>query len=265
MDQYKPPPTAHLPLITTAGEFISRLHPLLQALVPAPNALGPEFSNNAKLAATTGHLRARRTGPPTTISHTIQITWTITHNTDNNIPLIQHHTTQPCLPEESKRKRGIQLGLLAIHIITSALDAIGIHINTIQLDSTSHQILEWTSYAAPRQGYNCLAKHNTDVGKELQNWSRKCKTRFTASDQPHPHDDDSESEDDTPHCINGTATHPTPRATVLFPQGPNTNSRSTPSPTTTSLNNYSMNATTYHCSKKFSTTTSLSTHATSTT
>jgi hypothetical protein len=169
MPQYKPPPIAHPPQITTAGDYVSRLYPFLQALVPVPDALEPDFSERAKLAAVAGHLQARTVGPADKRSHNLQITWVITHNTDNNSSLLQHNSTQPCLPEESRHKRGIQLGLLAIHIIAAALEAIGIHIDTIQLDSTSHQILEWTSYAAPRQGYNCLAKHNTDVGKELQN------------------------------------------------------------------------------------------------
>jgi hypothetical protein len=217
MAQYKPLPTAEPPRITTAGDYVSRLHPFLQALLPAPPTLGQEFSDNAKLAATAGNLHAKTIGPPTTRSHSIQVTWMITQNTDSNMSLIQHHTTQPCLPEESKHKRGIQLGLIAIHIIAASLEAIGIHINTIQLDSMSHQILEWTAYAAPRQGYNCISKHNTDVDKELQQWSRKSKTQFTAPDRLPLHDDDSDEEDDAPHCLTGPTASPTTRTTVLFP------------------------------------------------
>jgi hypothetical protein len=72
-------------------------------------------------------------------------------------------------------------------------------------------------YVAPRQGYNCLSKPNTDVGKELQNWTRTNTTNFTAPKANPDPDDDSDSDDDIPQCLTRHTTNDAPSTTVTYP------------------------------------------------
>jgi hypothetical protein len=59
MAQFHPPVTPPpLPPITTSGDYIARLHPFLQALVPIIDTLGHEFTAKATTAAINGTLRA---------------------------------------------------------------------------------------------------------------------------------------------------------------------------------------------------------------
>jgi hypothetical protein len=101
--------------------------------------------------------------------------------------------------EETRNKRGLQLGILGIHIIVAALEKIHLPAETITLNLGAQAIYKWTRFAAPKQGFNCLAKHNTDVGKELQQWISTTTTPFTDPKNLNPteHDTDSDSEDDT--------------------------------------------------------------------
>jgi hypothetical protein len=146
MAQFQPPLISPLPPIVTEGDYVSRLHPFLQALVPAIDTLGHDFSARAKLVAADGTLRARTRGPVNTRANNLQIDWSINSDLDgDNSLLIQHRVMLPCRPEESRCKCGIQLGLLAIHVITAALESINIQFKAIKLDAASYQVLDWTS------------------------------------------------------------------------------------------------------------------------
>jgi hypothetical protein len=79
-------------------------------------------------------------------------------------------------------KRGIQLSLLAITILLQALDSIGIHISLVHLDKETQAVLDCTTYQAPRQGFNSLAKPNSDVGRELQGWLSRTTCKFNKTD-----------------------------------------------------------------------------------
>jgi hypothetical protein len=109
------------------------------------------------------------------------------------------------------------MGLIAIHIITAALESINIKFDTIELDSTSYHTLDWTKYGAPRQGYICLSKPNTDIGKELQNWTRSNPTTFTTPETTLDRKDDSDSEDDAPQCHTRPTANATPPTTPIYP------------------------------------------------
>jgi hypothetical protein len=104
----------------------------------------------------------------------------------------------------------------------AALEAIQIAAPTITLDPGVHAIYEWTRHAAPRQGFNCLAKHNTDREKEVQTWISRAHAPFAEPDNlptTHPDiEDDSDNGDDPPICL--TRPHPPPTSltpTVLYP------------------------------------------------
>jgi hypothetical protein len=218
MAQFQPPVAPPLPPITTLGDYIARLHPFLQALIPAIDTLGHDFTVRAIPAAADGILCTRTRGPPNIRAHNLQLDWSIHNDTNSaNSLLVQHRVLLPCRPEESRTKRGIQLGLIAIHIITAALESIGIRFEAIKLDTTSHQILDRTKYTAPRQGYSCLANPSTDVGKEFQNWTRTNTTNFTEPETPTDRSEESDSEDDTPQCRTRHATNDAPPTTVTYP------------------------------------------------
>jgi hypothetical protein len=214
MPQYHTPTTIPLPPIETVGDYIARLHPFLQALLPTPSTFDHNFTTRAATAAH-GPIRARTHGPPNTRAHHLNIEWAILD--DTNTTITQHQATIPCRPEESRTKRGIQLSLIAIHIITTALTAVNVTLDTIELDATSYNTLDWTKYGAPRQGYNCLSKPNTDVGKELQNWTRSSPTIFTTPETTPERDEDSDSEDDAPQCLTRTTTTTTQSTTPIYP------------------------------------------------
>jgi hypothetical protein len=66
MPQYHPPTTIPLPPIATSGDYIARLHPFLQALLPTPTPLDHDFTTRAATATSNGSIRARTHGPPQT-------------------------------------------------------------------------------------------------------------------------------------------------------------------------------------------------------
>jgi uncharacterized protein involved in tolerance to divalent cations len=84
----------------------------------------------------------------------------------------------------------------------AALEAIQIAAPTITLDPGARAVYKWTRHAAPRQGFNCIAKHNTDIGKEVQTWISREHTPFAEPDNlptTHPdREDDSDNVDDPP-------------------------------------------------------------------
>jgi hypothetical protein len=87
----------------------------------------------------------------------------------------------------------------------------------IELDATSYHTLDWTKYGAQRQGYNCLSKPNTYVGKELQNWTRSNPTTFTTPETTPDRDEESDSENEAPQCHTRPATIAPPRTTPVYP------------------------------------------------
>jgi hypothetical protein len=97
MPQYNPPTTIPLPPIATAGDYIARLHPFLQALLPTPTTLDHDFTTRAATAASNGSIRARTHGPPNTRAHHLNIEWAIMDDTNN--PITHHRAAIPCRPE----------------------------------------------------------------------------------------------------------------------------------------------------------------------
>jgi hypothetical protein len=215
MPQYHQPTTTPLPPIATAGEYIASLHPFLQVLLPAPTTLDHDFTTRAATVANNGSIQARTRGPPNTRAHHLNIEWAIMDDTNN--PITYHRAAIPCRQEKSRTKRGIQLDLIAIHIITVALESINVTLDTIELDATCYKTLDWTKYGAPRQGYNCLSKPNTDVGKELQNWKRSSPTTFNTPETTTYRQDDSYSEDEGPQCLTGPTAATPPLTAPLYP------------------------------------------------
>jgi hypothetical protein len=101
-------------------------------------------------------------------------------------------------------------------VIVAGLEAINTGPPSITLETLSYTVCHWTKYAGPRQGYNCLAKHNTDVGKELHRWIRRTKTEFQEPEDTH-HASYIESDDDTPQCRTRPEINSCTQTEVLYP------------------------------------------------
>jgi hypothetical protein len=169
MEQYTTPQPPTITPTVTVGDYVTKLHPFLQQLVPPVSELGVNFTDRAASFIAAGALTDRARSPANTRSHSVTMDWSIeSDQAGDDSTLIQYKHKVPCGPEESRSKRGVQLGLLAIHVIVAGLEAINTGPPSITLETLSYTVYDWTKYAGPRQGYNCLAKHNTDVGKELQ-------------------------------------------------------------------------------------------------
>jgi hypothetical protein len=217
MEKYTTPQPPTITLTDTVGDCVTKLHPFLQQLVPPVSELGVNFTGRAASFISAGSLTARARSPTNRRSHSVTMDWSIKSDQfGHDSTLIQYKHKVPGGPEESRRKRGVQLGLLAINVIATGLEAINTGPPSITLETLSYTVYDWTKYAGPRQGYNCLAKHNTDVGKELQRWMRHAKAEFQEPEETY-HASDSESDDDAPQC----RTRPEPKSCstteVLYP------------------------------------------------
>jgi hypothetical protein len=101
------------------------------------------------------------------------------------------------------------------------LDSIGIHINLVQLDKATQAVLDWTMYGAPRQGFNSLAKPNSDIGRELQGWLARTTCKFNTDTAMECNDlnPDTEHEMSQPISTHDTNTHtnlPRPPAAIYW-------------------------------------------------
>jgi hypothetical protein len=103
--QFVPQSPQQHPPITTEGDFIRKLHPFLQQLVPHPNELDSTFTEKANLLATVHHLSARTTCLANTQHSRIHISWTIKGGNDL-FPetLARHQSSIHSCPEETHNK-----------------------------------------------------------------------------------------------------------------------------------------------------------------
>jgi hypothetical protein len=62
-------------------------------------------------------------------------------------------------------------------------------VDRVTLDTTTKQSLQHTRYHAPRQGFNCLAKANSDLSKEIQHKYKNTMCQFS-SDEEHKNEGD---------------------------------------------------------------------------
>jgi hypothetical protein len=62
-----------------------------------------------------------------------------------------------------------------------------------------------------------LAKPNTDVGKELQNWIRTSTANFTEPEEPTERGEESYSDNDNPQCLTRHNNDYAPPTTVTYP------------------------------------------------
>jgi hypothetical protein len=191
--------------------------------VPHPEDLDSSFTTKSTQLICGQHISARATCSANTQTSQINISWSIT-NRHKTCPetLIQHQNTIQSHQQETRNKRGLQLGIIGIHIVISALETIQVTATAITLDTGAHTIYNWTHHTAPRQGFNCLAKHNTDVRKELQSWVTRTKNPFTEPDTTYTShtDNHSDSEDDTDILICHSRLHPhttPPTPPMLYP------------------------------------------------
>jgi hypothetical protein len=210
-----PQPPTITPTVTV-GDYMTKLHTFLQQLVPPVSELGVKFTDKPASFIAAGSLTARARSPANTRSHSVFMDWSIeSDQAGDDSTLIQYKHKVPCGPEESRSKRGVQLGLLAIHVIVEGLKAINTGPPSITLETLSYTVYDWTKYAGPRQGYNCLAKHNTDVSKDLQRWMRRTKAEFQEPEDTH-HASDSESDNDAPQCRTRPELNSCPQTEVLY-------------------------------------------------
>jgi hypothetical protein len=178
----KPVPT-HPDPPTTVGEYIRRLPSFFHALFPPLEKLDEQFTEHASLVTSCGTLQAKSTSTVDTHTNSLRLDWTLYHdNTESHKCLTEFHALFPSGPKELKVKCGIQLNLLAITILTQALDSIGIHINLVHFDKETQAVLDWTMYRAPRQGFNSLTKPKSDVSRELQGWLSRTTCKFNNTD-----------------------------------------------------------------------------------
>jgi hypothetical protein len=110
----------------------------------------------------------------------------------------------------------VQLGLIALHVLVDALSQIGIEIPTVILDEQTFSVLDWTAYAGPQQGFNRLAKPNSDVGCELLRWMKSTTTDFICHDALIERDND-DQEAPVPKALLHLTTKPTPATPILYP------------------------------------------------
>jgi hypothetical protein len=217
MKQYTTPQPPTIAPTVRVGDYVTKLHPFLRQLVPPVSELGVNVTNRTASFISAGSLTARARSPATTRFYSVTMDWSIeSTQAGNDSRLIQYKHKVPCGPDESRSKRGVQLGLLAIHVIVAGLKAINTGPPSILLETLSYTVYDWTKHTGPRQGYNCLAKHNTDVGKELQHWMRRTKAEFQEPEDTH-HTSDSESDDDTPQCRTRPELNSCPQTEVLYP------------------------------------------------
>jgi hypothetical protein len=175
-------PPCHSPP-STVGEYIHRLPPFFHALFPPLDKFDKMFTEHAALVTSWGTIQATSTSKIDTNTNSLHLDWKLYYeDTKTHKCLAEFHDLFPSGPNELKVKRGIQLNLLAITILIQALDFIGIHIDLVHLDKETQAVLEWTTYQAPRQGFNSLAKPNSDVGRELQGWISRTTCQFDNAD-----------------------------------------------------------------------------------
>jgi hypothetical protein len=179
----KPTPT-HPDPPTTVGEYIRRLPSFFHALFPPLDKFDEQFTEHASIATSHSTLQAKSTSTVDTHTNSLCLDWTLSYDitTASHTCLREFHTLFPSGPQELKVKRGTQLNLLAITILIQALGSIGIHIDLVHLDKETQTVLDWTMYGAPRQGFNSLAKPNSDIGRELQGWLARTTCQFNNTD-----------------------------------------------------------------------------------
>jgi hypothetical protein len=221
--QFIKPVSTHPDPPITVGEYIRRLPSFFHALFPPLEKLDEQFTEHASLVTSCGTLQAESTSTVDTHTNSLRLDWTLYHdNTESHKCLTEFHTLFPSGPKELKVKCGIQLNLLAITILIQALDSIGIHINLVHSDKEKQAVLDWTMYRAPRQGFNSLAKPNSDVGRELKEWLSRTTCKFNNTDTDLEFTDlnnDTEHEMYQPISTHDTNTHtnlPHPPAAIYW-------------------------------------------------
>jgi hypothetical protein len=191
------PPTPHQ--INTVGDYIQTIPPFLQQLVPPLSELGQTLFSKAELLLHGQHISARASCSANTQKSQIHVYWSIHDGHETRLETrIQHQAIIQSHQEETRNTRGLHLGIIGIHIIITAVQKNHLSATTISLNQGAHAIYDWTRFAAPRQGFNCLAKHNTDVEKEQQHWFTTTTTPFTEPNNPNhttEHDANSDSDD----------------------------------------------------------------------
>jgi hypothetical protein len=222
--QFIKPAPKHPDPPNTVGEYIRRLPSFFHALFPPLNKFDEQFTEHASVATSHGTLQAKSTSTVDTDTNSIRLDWTLSYDDANasHTCLTEIRNMFPSGPKELKVKRGTQRNLLAITILIQALDSIGIHINLIHLDKETQAVLYWTMYGAPRQGFNSLAKPNSDIDRELQGWLARTTCKLNNTDTAMECNDlnqDTGHEISQPISTHNTNTHtnlPHPPAAIYW-------------------------------------------------
>jgi hypothetical protein len=207
----------------TVGEYLHRLPIFFHTLFPSLDTFDEQFTAKATTAASHDTLHATSTSTVDRQTNSLRLDWTLSYDEGHtaHTRLAAFSTQLPSGPHELKAKRGTQLNLLAITILIQALNSIKVHINSVQLDKATHTVLDWTMYGAPRQGFNSLAKPNSDIGRELQGWqaTTTCQFKTDTDTENTNHTHGTEPETPPPPPPHDTSTHinlPHPPAAIYW-------------------------------------------------
>jgi hypothetical protein len=175
--ELEPPPKTKA---TTVQEYIEQMPPFFATLFPPLEKFGTQFTTDLKNATREGTLRARAEGNSNRKTRELQVNWDLfLQQEGKHTNIAGNEWIYPSHTAEARTRRGTQLGILALLVLEEATRAIGVPIDEIIINASTDDTIQWTKYKAPRQGFNCLAKPNSDVGKELQKRLKTTKCRLT--------------------------------------------------------------------------------------
>jgi hypothetical protein len=175
--ELEPPPNTKA---ATVQEYIEQMPPFFATLFPPLEQFGTQFTADLKNATSEGTLDARAEGNSNRKTRELQVKWNLSHQLEGKHTTIAgKEWTYPSHAAEARTRRGTQLGILALLVMEEATRAIGAPIDELIINASIDDTIQWTKYKAPRKGFNCLAKPNSDVGKELQKILKTTKCRLT--------------------------------------------------------------------------------------
>jgi hypothetical protein len=191
------------------------MHPFFATLYPNLTQYNEDFSKTITEALQQGQLHAGAHGEANPQDLTFTTSWHISHhNNGTHTKITNNNFITQCQAPEAKATRGTQQGLLDILVLIEALHQLNIHVDHITLDTAIKKSLHQTRYHAPRQGFNFLAKANSDLSKEIQHKCKNTQCQFS-SEEEHKNDTEyhtttSTEEHIIPHQPNHNIVTPAP-------------------------------------------------------